>query len=323
MPQLNLFDDAPTPPPQAARLRPLLKPLADQQVYLGTSSWKYPGWLGSIYSPDLYMARGKFSQRKFESECLREYAATFPIVGGDFSFYQFPTPQYWQRLFSETPQSLLFGLKVPENLTVAIWPRHARYGTRAGNPNPEFLDPALLEKMFLRPLAPYGDRLAVLMLEFGAFPPGVIDGPAAFLDLLEPFLARLPRDFRFAIEIRNPDFLGEPYFEALATHRVAHVYNAWTRMPDLATQIDMTGSLTADFTVARALLTRGRAYEDAVARFEPYLEVQEPNFATRSALRSLAQQALKNRRPAFLFVNNRLEGNAPGTIEAVVENLLP
>ncbi len=29
---------------------------------------------------------------------------------------------------------------------------------------------------------------------------------------------------------------------------------------------------------------------------------------------------VRNRKiPAFLFVNNRLEGNAPGTIEAVVE----
>ena len=82
---------------------------------------------------------------------MREYAETFPIVGGDFSFYQFPSPQYWERLFGETPDSLLFGLKVPENLTVAIWPRHARYGSRAGQLNPEFLDPKVLDRLFLQP----------------------------------------------------------------------------------------------------------------------------------------------------------------------------
>ena len=83
-------------PEQAARLAPMLKALAAQGIYFGTSSWKYEGWLGSIYTPERYMTRGKFSRRKFEDECLAEYAETFPAVGGDFSFYQFPAPEYWQ-----------------------------------------------------------------------------------------------------------------------------------------------------------------------------------------------------------------------------------
>lgn len=323
MTQLHLFDDPePQPlPPQASRLAPRLRALADRHVYFGTSSWKYPGWLGSIYRPERYQVRNKFSQRKFEAECLREYAETFPVVGGDFSFYQFPSPQYWERLFGETPDSLLFGLKVPENLTVAIWPRHARYGARAGQLNQEFLDPTVLDRLFLRPLLPYRDRLAVLMFEFGHLSHEVIDTPATFIGLIEAFLAGLPEGFRFAVEIRNPEFLGEPYFKALASHNVAHVFNAWTRMPDLETQIELPGAFTADFTVARALLKHGQAYDDAVDRFEPYTRVQEPNPATRKALRTLASNALANRRPAFLFVNNRLEGNAPGTIEAVTEEL--
>jgi hypothetical protein len=81
-------------PPQAARLAPKLRALADQGVYFGTSSWKYEGWVGSIYTADRYLTRGKFSTKKFEAECLAEYAATFPVVGGDFSFYQFPSPNY-------------------------------------------------------------------------------------------------------------------------------------------------------------------------------------------------------------------------------------
>jgi hypothetical protein len=39
------------------------------------------------------------------------------------------------------------------------------------------------------------------------------------------------------------------------------------------------------------------------------------------ALRSLAERALEVRQRAFVFVNNRLEGNAPATIEAVVSDL--
>ena len=39
----------------------------------------------------------------------------------------------------------------------------------------------------------------------------------------------------------------------------------------------------------------------------------------REALRALIARAQERQQPAFVFVNNRLEGNAPETIQAVVE----
>ncbi len=110
-------------------------------IYFGTSSWKYDGWLGSIYSEDRYRTRGKFSRAKFEKGCLADYAATFPAVCGDFAFYQFPSEQYWAEMFGSTPDGFLFGLKVPEDITVAKWPGHARYGKRAGVDNEHFSTP--------------------------------------------------------------------------------------------------------------------------------------------------------------------------------------
>ncbi len=85
-----LFDTSPEPPLLAARLGPRLRELAERGVYFGTSSWRYQGWLGSVYSPERYLTRGKFSAKKFAEECLQEYAETFPVVGGDFSFYTVP-----------------------------------------------------------------------------------------------------------------------------------------------------------------------------------------------------------------------------------------
>jgi uncharacterized protein YecE (DUF72 family) len=318
--QPSLFAD--DRPEQAARLTPQLRALAEQGVYFGTSSWKYEGWLGSIYSPERYTTRGKFSRRKFEEECLAEYAETFPAVGGDFSFYQFPAPEYWKRLFDAAPRSLLFGLKVPEEITVAAWPGHARYGTRAGRPNSSFLDHRLFEAAFTRPLEPFRDRVATLMFEFGTFAKAVFPTAAAFCEQLDSFLGALPNGFRYAVEIRNKEYLGADYFSMLARHNTAHVFNAWTRMPEIGAQADMPGAFTADFVVARALLRRGQNYEDAVKRFEPYRTVQEPNPATREALRHLAETVRAKRGPAFLFVNNRLEGNAPSTIEAVASSLV-
>ena len=104
--------------------------------------------------------------------------------------------------------------------------------------------------------------------------------------------------------------------------RRAHVFNAWTRMPEIGVQAEMPGAFTGDCVAARALLRCGQTYENAVKTFEPYRLVKEPNPATREALRKLAEAAKASRTPAFLFVNNRLEGNAPSTIEAVASSLL-
>ncbi len=322
MPQLGLFDEPEELPEAARRLAPKLQTLADEGVFFGTSSWKYPGWVGSMYSQSRYVVRGKFSQRKFDDECLSEYARTFSLVGGDFSFYQFPSDDYWARLFGESPSSLRFALKAPEDVTVAKWPSHARYGSRAGEPNPEFLNPKVLQTHFLRKLLPYRDRVAVVMIEFGTMAKSVAGGLPGFLELLEPFLHGLGQEIRLAIEIRNPEYLTEEYLQLLSKHNVAHIFNAWTRMPTLDQQVALPGIVTADFLVSRALLTKGRAYDDAVQKFEPYRQVQEPNPTARDGLFTLGEMARRRKKPAFLLVNNRLEGHAPGTIEAVADQLL-
>jgi uncharacterized protein YecE (DUF72 family) len=325
MNQLSLFDPEPGPddglPPHAASLALKLGALAEKDLFFGTSSWKYEGWLGSIYRAERYETRGKFSKKKFESECLREYGKVFPVVGGDFSFYQFPSAAYWKSLFDDAPEPLRFGLKVPEEVTVPKWPHHARYGSRAGQVNEGFLDVKLFKELFARPLWPYRERVAVLMFEFGTIAKSIFARPEDFFDHLGPFLDALPPGFRYAVEIRNSEYLGDEYFSVLRERNTAHVFNAWTRMPELLEQIDMPGAFTADFSVARALLKHGVPYAKAVEAYSPYRSMQAPNPAVREALRAIAERSWRAAQPAFVFVNNRLEGYAPGTIEAVADSL--
>jgi uncharacterized protein YecE (DUF72 family) len=117
---LSLF--AAEPSPLAAKLARL----AARGILIGGSSWKYEGWLGQIYTPERYFTRGKFSAKKFEDTCLAEYAETFPVVCGDFSFYQFPSTAFWAKLFASAPDSLRFAFKVPEEITVKAFPAHPR-----------------------------------------------------------------------------------------------------------------------------------------------------------------------------------------------------
>jgi uncharacterized protein YecE (DUF72 family) len=318
---MSTLPDPALRPPQATRLAPKLKALAENGIYFGTSSWKYEGWIGSIYSPERYLTNGRHSKAKFEAECLSEYARTFPTVCGDFAFYQFPSEQYWAKLFDATPDDFTFAFKVPEDITVSTWPGHARYGPRAGERNEHFLDASVFESYFTRRLEPYRDRVTTLIFEFGTFNRSTFPNVGHFMGRLDPFLAALPKGFRYSIEIRNKEYLVPDYFKLLAEHNTAHVFNAWTRMPGLDEQAMLPEAFTADFTVVRALLRRGRTYEQAVQDFEPYKLIQEPNEGARAGMQQIAVIAWDHRRPAFLFVNNRLEGNAPSTIEAVVNTL--
>jgi uncharacterized protein YecE (DUF72 family) len=302
-----------------ARLAERLRRMVAEKIYIGGSSWKYEGWLGQIYSRDRYLARGRFSRKRFEAECLREYAETFPVVCGDFAFYQFPSEEFWRRTFESTPAHFRFAFKVPEQITCRVFPSHPRYGLAGGQENGAFLDNRMLEEMFLRPLRPYREQVAVLIFEFGTFGSRSFAGVSEFMDRLDPFLSALPPEFRYAVEIRNPEFLEKDYFSCLRSHGVAHVYNAWSRMPELRHQIAIPDSATADFLVCRALLRRGRPYQQAVEAFQPYAETRDPNPEARESMRVLIGRARENRKALFLFVNNRLEGNAPLTILSVAE----
>lgn len=294
--------------------------LACQRVFIGGSSWKYEGWLGQIYDRDLYLHRGKFSKTAFEANCLREYATVFPAVCGDFAFYQFPREEFWRKLFAQVPAAFQFGFKVPEQITCKTFPMHLRYGAQAGLENPSFLDSRLFLDAFLRPLIPYHANTGVLIFEFGTFSKTTFGGVDQFLKQLDPFLADLPPGFRYAVEIRNAEFLTPDYLACLRAYNVAHVFNAWTRMPELPAQLAVPDSITADFLVCRALLRRGRPYEEAVKKFQPYDDVRDPNPSARQGLREIIQIAKREKRTAFVFVNNRLEGNSPGTIVSITDD---
>jgi uncharacterized protein YecE (DUF72 family) len=187
----GLFDEPSSldRPALAARL----SNLAQRNIFIGGSSWKYEGWLGQIYTRSRYSPRGRFSKRIFEDTCLTEYAETFPTVCGDFAFYQFPSEDYWNRLFQRVPQRFQFAFKVPEQITCRVFPKHQRYGATAGQDNPAFLDAGLLMDAFLRPLEPHGSKTAVLIFEFGSFSPRAMSGVEEFVERLGAFLGRDPQ----------------------------------------------------------------------------------------------------------------------------------
>ena len=290
------------------RLRRAIPP----NVRFGTSSWNYPGWKGLVYSRD-YPASGA------SAEMLGEYARfpLFATVGIDASFYGPLTEKQLRSYATALPPGFPCVSKVWERVTVHTF-ASPREKARGGERNPDFLNAELFLREVWEPLAThFAGHLGPLVFEFQTIARQEKLSPQGFADRLDAFFDRLPPEGRYAVEVRNPEFLTPAYFAVLRGHDVAHVFSSWTRMPSLGMQLDLAGSVTAGFLVARALLRPGRSYEEAVDAFAPYDRIREPNPELRADLARLVRTAERLRIPAYLLVNNRAEGSAPHTIAAV------
>lgn len=301
--------------------------LAESNVFIGTSSWKYPGWQGLLYDEQRYVWRGKFAQARFERDCLEEYSQVFRTVCVDAGYYRFPSPEQIEGLVKQTPPGFKFCFKVTDEITARTFPNLPRHGAKAGLRNEHFLNAELFRSAFLASCEPHRERIGVLMFEFSHFHPRDFERGRDFVEQLDAFLGQLPQGWQYGVEVRNRNFLCAPYFEVLRKHGITHVLNNWTQMPSVAEQLNVEGVFTAeDFTTARFLLRPGRTFEQAVEMFTPYTATKEVYEEARSAAAALVQRgvdAAKNRRtrPTYLFFNNRLEGNSLFTICAVLEKL--
>ncbi len=295
--------------------------LAAQGVYLGASSWKYPGWRGLLYEEARYVWQGRVSEARFERNCLAEYSEVFKSVCVDAAYYTFPTEKYLLGLASQVPSDFQFGFKVTDEITVRKFPNLPRFGTRAGTMNPHYLDADLFVRSFLAPCEVIRSQVGVMIFEFSRFYPTDYRHGRDFLADLDGFLARLPRGWPYAVELRNRSWLVPDYFACLTRHGVSHVFNSWEAMPSVTEQLAMPGSRTnPELVTARFLLKPGRDYETAVKTFQPYDRVKEENSEARQAGATLIKEgvAAQGKKKTLIFVNNRLEGNSLGTMAAMV-----
>lgn len=304
-----------------AGLANAVRELAQKGVYLGTSSWKYPGWCGMLYESARYEYRGKFAMSRFERNCLEEYAKVFKTVSVDAAFYKFPEQKFLQTIVGQVPDDFQFSFKVTDTITLRKFPNLPKFGMRAGEVNRDFLNAELFAEAFLKTCEPYRSKVGLLMFEFGRFYKTEFPSVAEFSQVLDAFFRQLPKNWPYGIEIRNRDFLTPEYFSLLATHGVTHVYNSWTDMPSVKEQMAMAGSVTnSSLAAARFLMTPGRKYDESLKLFQPYDRLIAPDEDAREAGAALivGGERYEPRRKTFVYINNRLEGNALETIAAMI-----
>jgi uncharacterized protein YecE (DUF72 family) len=305
------------------RIKKKAAALAAQGVYIGTSSWKYEGWFDQLYTPARYEYRGKVATKRFERDCLSEYSEVFKTVCVDAAYYTFPRVEYLQGLADQVPDDFRFGLKVTDAITIKKFPNLPRFGVKAGQKNADFLNADLFATAFVKVCEEIRTKIGVLMFEFSRFWPSDYEHGRDFVADLDVFLGNMPKGWPYAIEMRNSHWLREEYFGCLSRHGVAHVFNSWDAMPAVSEQMALPGSRTnPELLAARFLLKPGRKYEEAVKTFQPYDRTKEVNADARAAGKALIAEGKAGgpEGKTYIYVNNRLEGNALATIDAMVSD---
>ncbi len=284
-------------------------------VVFGTSSWTFPGWVGLVYPPGLTGAA-------LGREGLRHYARhpLLRTVGVDRSYYA-PIPLDDLRSYaSQLPEGFRCCVKAPAAVTSRVTPAFGGGGGPA--PNPSFLSVTRLVDDLLAPLAAgLGAHCGPIVLEF---PPGARDSaqpPDAFVAALDRFLDQLPKDFSYAVEIRDRALLTSAYRTVLARHGVAHTYNYWSAMPMPLAQAAVVPPDEPPFSIVRLLLKPGTWYEAQRDKFRPFNRLVEPDETMRDQVVALTTRALAKGRKVYVLVNNKAEGSSPLTIEALAERL--
>ncbi|MGZ3693837.1 MAG: DUF72 domain-containing protein [Bdellovibrionota bacterium] len=307
-----------TQPPSGPAVQPPFDPrelarLAARGVYLGTCSWKYRGWEGMIYQG------GYASEAQFQRSSLREYTSAFPTVSVDFTYFAWPLRDMMAYLVESTPENFKLCPKVTKRITLSSFPNLPAYGKWAGQPNPDYLNAELFKEQFLAPISVLKDRMGVVIFEFSG--PDVSE-----LEAFEKFFRTIPRDFPYAVEIRNPALVTPEFYSLLRSLELAPVFSHWTKMPSVYSQFETYlksgGSEDQGPLVAISLVRSGRSFEEAVSLFQPYGETKDVYQEARTELAMIGTFAMQSKRKAYILVSNRLEGSAPFTIGAVAEGIL-
>ena len=274
----------------------------------GTSSWSFSGWAGIVYS-----RRAETSD--LAREGLREYARhpLLTTVGIDRGFYA-PIPEAdLARYASQLPRRFPCCAKAPQAVTAAVLD---------GRTNPDFLRAERFVDEMLAPFARvFAEHCGPFLIQLPPPPPARFPDPRELAPLLDAFLAALPREFRYAVELRDPRLVTREYRDVLARRGAAHVYNWASRMPSLSEQQAAVPVSAAPFTVIRLLLRPGTLYDDRREEFLPFDRIVEVDEAMRADVAGIARSALALGREVFVLVNNKAEGCAPLTIRALAEML--
>lgn len=310
--QLGLFGDAPRAKGEVAEaavseeVRGAAAKLPEG-VYLGTSSWSFPGWKGLVWAEE-------HSEQVLARKGLSAYARhpLFRTVGIDRTHYAPVDADTLKAYAQVVPEGFRFLTKAHEACTLAVYPTHPRYGAQRGQKNPLFLDAAYARDHVVAPFVEgLGATAGPLVFQMAQQPLEQLGGtPRKFAERLYRFLRDLPKGPMYAVEVRNAQLLTKDYRAALKAAGALPVISSIPQMPPpLSQPVDEAGPL-----IVRWMLTPHHTYESALEAYRPFDKLVDPDLTVRRQIARLVREAKARGYPAWVIANNKAEGSAPLTL---------
>ena len=300
-------------------------------VFMGTASDRYAGWIGQIYSGRRYAGRitrrtkkvgGRgFAEEVLPVESVEEYFRHFRVLELDFTFYSplldedgrpgrnLHVLRSYSRYLEKDARLIL---KVPQ----AVFARRIHRGGRHVL-NEQYLDPEIFTQRFYEPalgqLAPW---IGGFLFEQEYQRKQDRLSPEEFAAELDAFFQAIPNDGRYHVEIRTDEFLAPPVFEVLDARGVGQVLSHWTWLPELARQFSLSGGKFLNrnrHSIIRLMTPRGMRYQEAYAKAHPFNSIVDgmldPLMIEQTV--DIMNAAVQEDVQISVVVNNRAGGNAP------------
>ena len=288
---------------------------------LGTSSWSYPGWVGTVWAQD-------YPEAKLSKQGLRAYAQhpLLRTVSLDRAFYRPLEAGQYAHYAAQVPEDFRFVVKAPGLVADALRRDESGRGQEA---NPLFLDADLAVRAFAQPaLEGLRHKLGALVFQLSPVPdillrdlPNLLRRLGAMLQAL-PELKTAAHDAVVAVEVRNPEFLVPAFAAMLRDAGATYCLGLHAKMPPIEDQLPMLRALWPGPLVCRWNLHRKHGaygYEEAKRLYGNFDQLVDPDVETRATLARVIAGTTGAGFPAYVTLGNKAEGSAPLSVVALSE----
>lgn len=268
--------------------------MALNNVYLGTASFSEPDWVGNFYP-----------EKAKSADFLRLYAEKLPTVEIDATYYAIPSVRTVEGWVGKTPENFIIAAKFPRSIV------HCGEGPKPDAAAVLMPDKTYKERdKFLSVISLLDKRLGPLLLQFPYFSSALFKSSHEFYDRLARFLDELPKEHRYAVEIRNRHWLTPDFSKLLADRNVALALTDQAWMPHGDEVCKLCDDVTTDFSYIRLIGDR-QEIEAITQRWDR--EVIDRSDRLERWAKLVISLAAKNVK-VLAYINNHFAGHAPTTL---------
>jgi uncharacterized protein YecE (DUF72 family) len=324
------------------------------ELRIGTCSWKFPSWVGLVYSTpegapveerdedklsDMPLfaaldeevdtvgeANDEAGERAGPNEVtpkqaryLVEYAQQYTTVEIDQWFWSLfgvdtigmPKADDVAAYRAAVDDDFRFTVKAPNSVTLTHFYEKAPDGSL--RPNPHFLSVELFNA-FVRSLKPLWSLLGPVFFQFEYLNQKKMPTQARFQAQFGDFRRQIVDHLTYGLEVRNPKYINQPYFQFLEAYDLIPVLIQGYWMPDLRdVYAEWRDAIFDHDTVILRLMGPDRK---AIEKLAPtgWHSIVLPKDDELPDIAKIIEEILAHDVNVYVNVNNHYEGSSPLTI---------